>query len=81
MQKNATQKHGVKSVPGATTVRPGEAPLVRVRLLRLSAAEHVLIAGALHHIVSDGWSMGVFVKEVVALYKAYLEGELLRCRS
>ena len=47
-----------------------EAPLVRVRLLRLSAAEHVLIA-VLHHIISDGWSMGILVREVGALYTAF----------
>ena len=29
----------------------------------------------MHHIVSDGWSMGVLVKEVAALYKAYQEGQ------
>ena len=37
-------------------------PLMRARLLRLSTDEHVLLL-SLHHIVSDGWSMGVwFVK-------------------
>ncbi|HWW75790.1 MAG TPA: condensation domain-containing protein, partial [Pyrinomonadaceae bacterium] len=49
-------------------------PLLRVSLLRLAPEEHVCLF-TLHHIVSDGWSMGVFVKEVVALYGAYLEGK------
>src|SRR5690348_8227830 len=35
-------------------------PLLRARLLRLEAEEHVLLF-AMHHIVSDGWSMGVLV--------------------
>ena len=49
-------------------------PLLRVRLLRLSADEHVLSV-TMHHIISDGWSMGVLVREVAALYEAYLKGE------
>ena len=49
------------------------APLVRVQLLRLSATEHVLI-WVMHHIISDGWSMGVLVREVAALYEAYSAG-------
>jgi amino acid adenylation domain-containing protein len=48
-------------------------PLVRARLLRHSTDEHVLLL-SLHHIVSDGWSMGVLVREVAALYEAYAIG-------
>ncbi|RYF14633.1 MAG: amino acid adenylation domain-containing protein, partial [Comamonadaceae bacterium] len=49
-------------------------PLVRGRLLRLDGAEHVLLA-TMHHIVSDGWSMGVLVREFGALYDAFSEGK------
>ncbi|HEX7772005.1 MAG TPA: condensation domain-containing protein, partial [Pyrinomonadaceae bacterium] len=49
-------------------------PLLRATVLRLSAEEHVLLF-TMHHIVSDGWSMGLLVREVAALYKAYLEGQ------
>ena len=49
------------------------APLVRVRLLRRSEEEHVLIC-VMHHIITDGWSMGVLVREVAALYEAYGAG-------
>ncbi|HYH45172.1 MAG TPA: condensation domain-containing protein, partial [Thermoanaerobaculia bacterium] len=45
-------------------------PLLRFRLLRLSADEHVLV-GTMHHIVSDGWSMGVFVRELGEIYRAF----------
>ena len=38
-------------------------PLLRVGLLRLGETEHVLMV-TLHHIVTDGWSMGVLVREV-----------------
>jgi amino acid adenylation domain-containing protein len=47
-------------------------PLFRARLLRLGAEEHVLLL-TMHHIVSDGWSIGVLVKELSALYTAYAQ--------
>ncbi|WP_163864728.1 non-ribosomal peptide synthetase, partial [Myxococcus eversor] len=49
-------------------------PLLRVTLVRLSAESHVLVV-VLHHIVSDGWSTEVLVREVAALYEAYAEGK------
>ncbi|HSK80236.1 MAG TPA: condensation domain-containing protein, partial [Thermoanaerobaculia bacterium] len=48
-------------------------PMLRGVLLRLTGADHVL-ALTLHHIASDGWSMGVLVREVAALYAALTEG-------
>ncbi|NPC46131.1 amino acid adenylation domain-containing protein [Corallococcus sp. AB032C] len=48
-------------------------PLIRWKLLRLSDAEHILLL-SMHHIVSDGWSIGVFVRELAALYAAFLQG-------
>ncbi|HEY9664558.1 MAG TPA: condensation domain-containing protein, partial [Allocoleopsis sp.] len=48
--------------------------LLRASLLRLSSTEHYLLLN-LHHIVSDGWSIGVFVKELAALYAAFLQGQ------
>ncbi|HLM54814.1 MAG TPA: amino acid adenylation domain-containing protein [Pyrinomonadaceae bacterium] len=50
------------------------APLMRARLLRLGAREHVLLITT-HHIVSDGWSVGVFLSDLSALYAAHLRGE------
>jgi len=49
-------------------------PLVRAQLLKLSEQEHVLLF-TMHHIISDGWSMGVLIKEVAALYNAYSQGQ------
>ncbi|MET8178288.1 non-ribosomal peptide synthase/polyketide synthase [Streptomyces sp. NPDC005336] len=50
-------------------------PLLRALLIRVADAEHVLLLTA-HHIVTDGWSMGVLVDEVCALYDAGVaEGE------
>src|SRR5690242_3602716 len=48
-------------------------PLLRASLLRLTDEEHVLSV-TMHHIVSDGWSMGVLVHEVAALYTAFSTG-------
>jgi amino acid adenylation domain-containing protein len=48
-------------------------PLLRVRLLRLAETEHAALF-TLHHIVSDGWSMGILVHEVGALYAAFVAG-------
>lgn len=45
-------------------------PLLRVRVLRLGAAEHVVLV-TMHHIVSDGWSIGLFLHEVQTLYSAF----------
>jgi amino acid adenylation domain-containing protein len=47
-------------------------PLFRPLLLRLGAEDHVVLA-ALHHIVSDGWSTGVLVRELGLLYRAARE--------
>src|SRR5215213_237151 len=52
-----------------------EAPMLRVRLVQLSERQHQLLF-TMHHIVSDGWSMSVLVKEVGVLYGAYQRGEL-----
>ena len=48
-------------------------PLLRARLLRLADEEHALLF-TLHHIVSDGWSTGLLVREVSELYGAFTEG-------
>ncbi|HEV7369469.1 condensation domain-containing protein, partial [Arenibaculum sp.] len=48
-------------------------PPIRGRLIRLAADDHVLLV-TMHHIVSDGWSMGVMARELSVLYRAYAEG-------
>nr|WP_211178745.1 non-ribosomal peptide synthetase [Brasilonema octagenarum] len=49
-------------------------PLLRATLVVLSETEHVLLV-CMHHIVSDGWSMGVFLQELETLYNAYSQGQ------
>ncbi len=48
-------------------------PLCRFRLVRLGAADHALLV-ALHHIVSDAWSMEILFSELQALYAAAAAG-------
>ncbi|GAB3488159.1 non-ribosomal peptide synthase/polyketide synthase [Amycolatopsis cihanbeyliensis] len=48
-------------------------PLARAVLVRLGAREHVLVL-TMHHIVSDGWSLGVLMRETTVLYEAFLRG-------
>lgn len=47
--------------------------LMRTRLLRTSAEEHVLLL-TMHHIISDGWSLGILIDEAAELYGAVIEG-------
>ncbi len=49
-------------------------PLIRVKLLRLTEAEHVLLL-SMHHIIGDGWSTGVFIRELAAVYKSFAAGQ------
>ncbi|WP_435635616.1 amino acid adenylation domain-containing protein [Pseudomonas solani] len=60
----------------AESLRPfdlEQGPLLRVRLIRLEAEQHVLLL-TLHHIVSDGWSMNILIDELGHLYAADVEG-------
>ncbi|WP_164020351.1 non-ribosomal peptide synthetase, partial [Pyxidicoccus trucidator] len=49
-------------------------PMLRALLLKLADTEHVLLLNV-HHISSDGWSLGVLVREVAALYEAFSQGQ------
>ena len=44
--------------------------LMRIRVLRLNTAEHVVCL-TLHHIIADGWSIGILIQELVTLYQAF----------
>ncbi|HEX9735614.1 MAG TPA: amino acid adenylation domain-containing protein, partial [Thermoanaerobaculia bacterium] len=49
-------------------------PLFRLALLRCGEAEHVLLVN-MHHVVSDGWSVGILLTEAAAIYQALLRRE------
>ncbi|WP_462179170.1 amino acid adenylation domain-containing protein [Pseudoalteromonas maricaloris] len=48
--------------------------MLRAKLIKVSSQEHVLLV-TMHHIASDGWSMGILVNEFSHLYSAYVQGQ------
>ncbi|MGH3776207.1 MAG: amino acid adenylation domain-containing protein, partial [Pseudonocardiaceae bacterium] len=67
----------LRRVVAVESARPfdlSRGPLLRVGLVRISAVEHVLTV-AMHHIVTDGWSMGVLLGELGAFYSAAVRGQ------
>jgi amino acid adenylation domain-containing protein len=72
----ATAEREVGRLAAAEARRPFDleaGPLLRSVLLRSAADRHLLVV-TMHHIVSDGWSMGVLVRELGALYATFREG-------
>ncbi|MBC7730854.1 MAG: amino acid adenylation domain-containing protein, partial [Bacteriovorax sp.] len=72
----AGREEAARSLVGELVRAPFDlatAPLLRAALIRLDAEEHVFVL-TMHHIVSDGWSMGLLVQEVTALYTAFVQG-------
>ena len=53
-------------------------PLFRVAFVQLSEDDHVLVL-TMHHIVSDAWSIGVFMRELVSFYNGFSTGAMCRC--
>lgn len=50
-----------------------QGPLLRARLLRLADDDWVLLS-CVHHIVADGWSLGIFIRELTTLYGDFVRG-------
>ena len=48
--------------------------LIRIKLLHLEEKEHIVLL-TMHHIISDGWSVGVLVEELATLYQAFSQGK------
>ena len=74
----ALREEVARRLAGAAAARPfdlARGPLVRALLLRLSGTSHLLVL-ALHHIVTDGWSMEVLTRELGELYGALVEGRV-----
>ncbi|HLX57653.1 MAG TPA: condensation domain-containing protein, partial [Ktedonobacteraceae bacterium] len=49
-------------------------PLLRTTLVRLRDEEHIFLL-TIHHIIADGWSIGVFNQELTSLYEAFMQGQ------
>jgi acyl-CoA synthetase (AMP-forming)/AMP-acid ligase II len=52
----------------------GQGPLLRARVVQLAEREHLLLT-TMHQIIVDGWSLGVYVDELAAIYDAFSAGE------
>ncbi|MDQ2926397.1 MAG: condensation domain-containing protein, partial [Acidobacteriota bacterium] len=73
----AEREERARSLVNEETGRPFDlqrGPVFRAKLLRLSEKEHVLVFN-IHHIATDGWSFGVFRKELATLYEAFMAGK------
>ncbi|PZX36282.1 non-ribosomal peptide synthase protein (TIGR01720 family)/amino acid adenylation domain-containing protein, partial [Nonlabens dokdonensis] len=49
---------------------------IRVKLYKIASIEKTLLLINLHHIAGDGWSMGIFQRELLAYYEAYFKGDM-----
>ena len=49
-------------------------PLVRIALLQLDEQEHILLL-TLHHIIADGWSLSIFLREITRCYEAFTQSK------
>jgi amino acid adenylation domain-containing protein len=71
-----TREGEAQEVAARETARPFElarGPLFRATLVRIHDQDSLLVL-VMHHIVSDGWSIGVLMRELGALYEAYANG-------
>jgi amino acid adenylation domain-containing protein len=76
-QDCSLQSDSVERIAAAFFAAPfdlAEGPLIRTRLLRTAPDRHVLLINQ-HHIISDGWSIRVLVRELSALYAAFGQGQ------
>jgi acyl carrier protein len=67
-QQTELERHLQEEISHAFDLEHG--PLIRGRLLKLEDERHALLV-TMHHIISDGWSMGVLIREFAALYGIY----------
>src|SRR5262249_19802218 len=76
-RSSAEQESEVRRLAEAESERPfdlANGALLRLKLLKLAESESVLLI-TMHHIVTDGWSMGVFLSELTALYQSFSRNE------
>src|SRR5689334_23243368 len=76
-------EHEVRRVFDEESMRsfdPRREQLFRITLLRLAEREHVLLL-IMHHLISDGWSLAVFLRELSALYTSFTRGEAAGLRE
>ncbi|HEU4508039.1 MAG TPA: amino acid adenylation domain-containing protein [Pyrinomonadaceae bacterium] len=72
----AEREADARSLAAVEAQRPfdlSSGPLLRASVVRLADDDHMLLC-TMHHIISDGWSMGVLIRELTTLYEAYSTG-------
>ncbi|MDZ7375500.1 MAG: amino acid adenylation domain-containing protein [candidate division KSB1 bacterium] len=73
------QELRVQQLATEEAIRPfdlSSGPLLRVSIIRLQPEQHVILV-TMHHIISDGWSMAIFIKEVAACYQAVCQDQAI----
>ncbi|MBO2946267.1 AMP-binding protein, partial [Paenibacillus sp. F411] len=68
---------GLAELDAAAAFDLHSGPLIRISLIRLEEREHLLLVN-LHHIISDGWSVEILIRELSAFYNAEVEGQKLQ---
>ncbi|MEW6736479.1 MAG: condensation domain-containing protein, partial [Acidobacteriota bacterium] len=74
---NSKRREQAKRIIQLESERPFDltsGPLFRALLLRLDEQEHILFL-SMHHIIFDGWSLGILLKELAIIYETLLNGE------
>ena len=69
-QKREIKLEQISKRDAAQTFDLEKPPLMRIKLLRLAETQHILLV-TLHHIIGDQWSMGVFRRDLAALYESF----------
>ncbi len=70
-REKEAKRIAIEEAGGAFDLEKG--PLFRTLLIRLSNDEHVIVFN-MHHIIADGWSMSVVVREIASLYRSFIHG-------
>jgi amino acid adenylation domain-containing protein len=79
LTETSTDLNAVQALIADEALRPfdlHEGPLMRGHLFRLSVEDHVLVL-TLHHLICDGWSLGILARDLSVLYNAEVEGRPL----
>lgn len=74
LDRDSRQQH-LQTLADSEAHRPFDlesGPLLRVRMVKMAEREHYLVV-TLHHIVTEGWAMDIFARELGALYEAFLD--------
>ncbi|WP_342026020.1 non-ribosomal peptide synthase/polyketide synthase [Cytobacillus pseudoceanisediminis] len=73
-EERLTEAHHLAKKESQTPFELSKAPLIRMKLIKMKNEDFLLFLN-IHHIVADGWSISVFVRELCALYDSYSNGQ------